>query len=197
MKKISLLIVPVLFLVSCAQKQFTQGQYDDLSKARHLDDGFNETDMQEIATQMINSLTESPLIKNAKKKPVVLVTLVKNRTEEHIDMNALTDQIQTALINSGKFDFTDKNVRSEIADEVEYQTKSGFVSPETARQKGKQTGAEYFLTGDLSSRTQEVGSEKYIYYQGKFNLISIESGLIKWQGMKQLRKYYQKRSVGF
>lgn len=197
MKKLSILILPVVFLMSCAQKQFTQGQYDDLSKARHLDDKFNETDMQEIATQMIGSLTESPLIKNAKKKPVVLVTLVKNRTEEHIDMNALTDQIQTALINSGKFDFTDKNVRGEIADEVEYQTKSGFVSPDTARQKGKQIGAEYFLTGDLSSRTQEVGSEKYIFYQGKFNLISIESGLIKWQGMKQLRKYYQKRSVGF
>lgn len=186
-----------LFLTSCAQKQFTKGEYDDLSKARHLDDKFNETDMAEIANNIITSLSESPVIKTAKKRPVVLVTLVKNRTEEHIDMEALTAQIQTALINSGKFDFTEKGAREEIAEETEYQKSSGYVSPESAVEKGKQIGANYFLTGDLSSRVQEVGGEKYVFYQAKFNLISIETGLIKWQGMKQLRKYYQKHSVGF
>ena len=186
----------LLTFISCGNRAFTQGKYDDLSEERHLDDEFNETDMKEIAKTMIDSLTTSAVVKEARKRPVVLVTLVKNRTEEHIDMKSMTDKIRVALIKSGKFAFTDKEVRSELADEMQYQNESGYVDPETARKKGKQTGADYFLTGEITSRVQEVGSKKYVYYKCTFNLVNIQSGLMDWTDEKELRKYYQKRSVG-
>jgi len=193
----SLLLLPCfLFMTACGSKQFTQGKYDDLSEDRLLDDKFNESDMRQIATTMVQSLTESRLINESSRPPVVLVTLVKNRASEHIDMKSMTDKIRTALVKSGKFRFTDKEVREEVAGELEYQAEGGYVDSATARKKGRQVGAQFFLTGEITDRVQEVGKKKYVYYKATFNLVNIETGIIDWTDEKEIRKYYQKRSVG-
>lgn len=195
MKFLVLLIVP-FFLTSCGSREFTQGKYDDLSEDRLLDDKFNESDMRQIAETMVKSLTESALIQGNKKRPVILVTLVKNRSQEHIDMKSMTDKMRVALVKSGKFRFTEKENREEIAGEMEYQGQSGYVAPETARKKGRAIGAEYFLTGEITDRVQEVGNKKYVFYKATFNLVNIESGILDWTDEKEIRKYYQKRSTG-
>ncbi len=192
----SFMLTAFLF-TSCGPKAFTKGKYDDMSEERLLDDKFNETDMKQIADTMVTSLTESIVVKESKKRPVVLITLVKNRSQEHIDMKSMTDKIRVALIKSGKFRFTEKEVREEIQGEVGYQNESGYVDPATARKKGKQIGAEYFLTGEITDRVQEVGGEKYVYYKCTFNLVNIDSGIIDWSDEKEIRKYYKKKSVGF
>jgi len=186
-----------LFFISCGSKQFTGGKYDDISQDRLLDDKFNESDMRQIADTMIGSLTESRVVRETKKAPVVLVTLVKNRTQEHIDMKSMTDKIRVALIKSGKFRFTEKEVRGEISEEVAYQSESGYVNPETARKKGRQIGADFFLTGEITDRVQEVGDKKYVYYKTTLNLVNIDSGILDWTDEKEIRKYYTKKSVGF
>lgn len=200
LSKIPNLIVGFFVLGSlsgCGSRQFTQGKYDDLTEDRLLDDKFNESDMRQIAETMVKSLSESRVVTENKKAPVVLVTLVKNRASEHIDMKSMTDKIRTALIKSGKFRFTEKEAREELSGETQYQNESGYVDAATARKKGKQIGAQYFLTGEVADRVQEVGSKKYVYYKATFNLINIETGIIDWTDEKEIRKYYQKRSVGF
>jgi uncharacterized protein (TIGR02722 family) len=199
MRAYYLFLLPVVFLlVSCAgQQQFTEGKYDDMAEDRLLDDKFNETDMRQIADAMITSLVGSPVVLESKQRPVVLVTLVKNRSEEHIDMKSMTDKIKVALVKSGKFRFTEKEVRSELAEELQYQNQSGYVDAASARQVGKQIGANYFLTGELTDRVQEVGKKKYVYYKATFNLVNIQTGILDWTDEKEIRKYYQKRSVGF
>jgi uncharacterized protein (TIGR02722 family) len=191
------LLMSLLFFSACGSREFTQGKYDDITEERLLDDKFNESDMHIIADKMVTSLTGSPVVKDFKKPPVVLVTLVKNRTEEHIDMKSLTDKIKVAVIKSGKFRFTEKETRSEIAEEMQYQNDGGYVDPTTARKKGKQIGANYFLTGEITDRVQEVGSKKYVYYKCTLNLVNIDTGLLDWTDDTEIRKYYQKHSVGF
>ena len=186
-----------LLFSACAGKQFSDGQYDDMAEDRLLDDKFNETDMRKIADTMILSLTGSAVIKEQKKAPVVVVTLVKNRTEEHIDMKSMTDKIRVALVKSGKFRFTEKDVRGELSDEMQYQNDSGYVDPDTARKKGKQIGANYFLTGEITDRVQEVGKKKYVYYKCTFNLVNIQTGILDWTDESEIRKFYTKKSVGF
>lgn len=183
-------------LSGCGSRQFSQGSYDDLSEDRLLDDKFNESDMRMIAETMVKSLTDSAVIREAQKAPVVLVTLVKNRTQEHIDMKSMTDKMRVALLKSGRFRFTDKEVREEIAGELDYQNQSGYVDAATARQKGRQIGAQYFLTGEITDRVQEVGSKKYVYYKATFNLVNIQNAMFEWSDEKEIRKYYQKRNVG-
>lgn len=184
-------------MLGCGSRQFTQGSYDDISEDRLLDDKFNESDMRQIADTMVKSLTESLVIRDAKKPPIVLVTLVKNRSQEHIDMKSMTDKIKVALIKSGRFKFTEKENREEMAEETEYQGQSGYVDSATARKKGRQIGAQFFLTGEITDRVQEVGSKKYVYYKCTFNLVNIETGILEWADDKEIRKFYTKKSVGF
>lgn len=185
------------FFTGCGSKQFTKGEYDDLSESRMLDDKFNETDMRLVAETMVNSLVGSRIISESKKRPVVMVTLLRNRTQEHIDMKSLTDKVRVALVKSGRFSFTSKEMRGDVAEELEYQGQSGYVDPKTARRKGKQIGANYMLTGEMTDRVQEVGDQKYVYYKCTFNLVNIESGLLDWTDEKEIRKFYKKRRVSF
>lgn len=193
---LALSVLALLSLPACGGRQFSKGEYDDLSKDRLLDDKFNETDMRLIADAMAESLANSRVVKESKKPPVVLVTLVRNRTQEHIDMKSLTDKVKVSLIKSGKFAFSEKENRQELAEELGYQKESGYVDPATARKKGKQVGAQFFLTGEITDRVQEVGSEKYVYYKATFNLVNIDTGLLEWAEEKEIRKAYKKRRVG-
>lgn len=195
--KLSVLIpCVVVFLTGCASQQFTKGSYDDIAEDRLLDDKFNESDMRRIADYMADSLANSALVQKMKKRPIVMIAMTKNRSQEHIDMKSMTDKMRVALIKSGKFQFSEKSTRAEIAEEMDYQNQSGYVDPATARRMGKQVGVQYLLTGEITDRVQEVGKEKYVYYKATFNLENIETALIDWTDEKEIRKYYKKRSVG-
>lgn len=193
---LSFILVLSIFLQSCGPRAFTKGQYSDPEEVVLLDDKYNENDMQLMANTLVESLTQYDRIKNAESQPVVMVGRVRNRTSEHIDMKMLTDKIRTALIKSGKFRFSDKEAREELAEEYEYQG-SQFVDPSTATGAGKQIGVNYIITGDLSSNVQEVGKDKVIYYKLNMNLIDVATNIISWADEREVRKTYRKRSVGF
>ena len=185
-----------IFLTSCGPRAFTKGQYDDPNKVILLDDKFNENDMQLISNQLVDSLIQFGKIKEATTPPIVMVGTVRNRTSEHIDVKSLTDKIRTELIKSGKFRFSDKTSRDEVAEEYEYQS-GGLVDQKTAARKGKQVGVQYLITGDIGSNVQEVGKDKVIFYIVTLNLTDLESNLIEWSDNKEIRKRYKKQSVGF
>lgn len=188
--------VSLLGLSACGPRAFTKGQYDDPNKVILLDDKFNENDMQLVSNQLVKSLEEYGKIKSASQPPIVMVGTVRNRTSEHIDVKALTDKIRTELIKSGRFRFSDKSARDEVAEEYEYQS-GGFVDQKTAQKKGRQVGVQYLITGDVASNVQEVGKDKIVFYIVTMNLINVESNLIEWSDNKEIRKRYKKQSVGF
>lgn len=189
-----LVIFMSLTLHACGPKAFTKGQYSDPEEVILLDDKFNENDMQLMANTMVNSLIEYEQIKNSSDRPIIMVGKVRNRTSEHVDMKALTDKIRTALIRSGKFQFSDKDAREELAEEYEYQN-SGFVNSETAKSRGNQASVDFIITGDLSSNVQQVGKDKVVYYKLNVNLVDVEKNIITWADEREVRKKYRKRNI--
>lgn len=188
----------VLFVfAACSSRQFTQGDYDDVNKARLLDDKFNETDASLLAEEMINSMAAHPIFADAKIPPVVQVETVHNKTQEHIDTKSITDSVRTALIKTGKVRFANKEDRDTVHEEVDSQQQSGWYRKDKQRKKGKQIGANYILTGDLISNVQEVGSKKLVFYRLTLNLTNLDTGIMEWSEEKPIRKRYEKKSVGF
>ena len=183
-------------LQACGPKAFTKGGYDDPNRVILLDDKFNENDMQLISNQLVESLTQFGKIQNAAKPPVVMVGRVRNHTSEHIDVKSLTDKIRTALIKSGKFRFSDKEARDELAEEYEYEG-GKFVDKKTGKAPGKQIGVDYLITGDLASNVQEVGNDKVVYYKVTLNLNNLSTNIIEWSDDKEVRKRYRKQSIGY
>lgn len=183
-------------LAGCAPPQaFTRGEYGDPEEISMLDDKWNQNDMQLVAKKMVSSLEGWLEQKDVAVKPVVILEMPRNRTAEHIDMEALYDHMKTALIQSGEFTFLDKSAREEIAREYEYQG-SGYVRADEARGPGQQKAAEYLLGGVVTSTIQEVGRNKMIYYKATFELTDIETTEIVWTDHKEIVKHFKKRSIG-
>lgn len=191
-------VAMTLVLNGCGgPKAFTKGEYDDPTRVELLDDKFNESDMQQMADTVIKAMVSCPYVAKAAKPPVVQVERVQNRTQEHIDTVSMTDMIRTALIKTGKFRFVNKEERGTIDDEYAYHSEqNGAVLPQTRKAKGKQIGADYILSGALATNIQEVGSDKFIYYKLTMNMTNLESTTIDCTEEKQVRKKYQKRSIG-
>lgn len=194
MKKSLLVLLPFL-LVSCAPKVFQKGQYENVNQENNMNDRWSETDMQKVVKSLVESMVQHRSVAAAPKPPVVLVTRLQNKTSEHIDTQSIMDMVKIELINSGKVQFVDKEARGDIADEYEYQKDN--ASAETAKEKGNQTGADLILNGRLDSIVQQIGSDKSVYYKVTLNLTNLKSGLIVWGGQKQLRKRFEKQSVGW
>ena len=127
---------------------------------------------------------------------MIILETPRNRTTEHIDMQALYDHVKTALIRSGTFTFLDKSARTEIAREYEYQ-RSGYVNPSEAKGPGNQRAAEYLLGGVITSNIQQVGPNKVVYYKATFELTNIETTVVVWTDQKEITKHFKKRSIGF
>ena len=193
-KCLSLAVLAVL--AACGPRQFAQGEYDDVSETRILDDKFNESDAQLLIEEMVDSMAKHPVFSGARLPPVVQVERVRNKTSEHIDTKSMTDSMRTALIKSGKVRFSNKEDRDTLYEEIDYQQQSGRVRRDSQKRKDGSIGADFVLTGDLSSNVQQVGNKKLVYYKLTLNLTNLTTGLIEWSDEKPIRKRFKKRSVG-
>jgi penicillin-binding protein activator len=190
-----LVVAALTVLSSCGPKAFVKGQYDDVNRENLMNDQWSETDMQVIVKSMVDSMTSHPVIANAKKMPVVMVTNLQNKTSEHIDTQSIMDMVRVDLTNSGKTAFVDKEAREDISNEYDYQN-NGMVSEETKKRGGGQVGADFIINGRLDSIVQEVGKDKSVYYKITLNLTNLKTGVIAWTNQKQIRKTFKKKSVG-
>lgn len=191
-----LILVSFVALSSCGgPKAFTKGEYDDPSRVELLDDKFNEADLQQMAATVSAAMISCPDVVGAKKPPVVIMEQVQNKTEEHIDMQSLTDKIRTEMIKSRKIKFVNKTARETLDEEYRYN-EAGNVAKEKMKSRGKQTGADYIMSGAMATNIQQVGNDKFIYYKLTMNLTNLETSEIDCVEEKELRKKYRKRSVG-
>src|SRR5690606_24192473 len=72
-----------------------------------LSGAWNDTDLRLTAEEMITDLLTSGWADRYQsengKRPTMIVGSVSNRTDEHIDLTAVTKDMENQLIRSGKF----------------------------------------------------------------------------------------------
>ena len=187
-----------LTLTCCLFSACSSVQYGDPTAQETVNTDFGSTDLQGIAGKMVDDLLVFPPIVQVTKdrRPVVFVDRIKNKTTEHIDLESVTDTIQTKLINSGKFRFVDMTAIEQVREQFNYQQDSGFVNEQTAINVGKHIGAEYMLYGNMSSIVKKEGSTKDVYYKFTLKLMHLESGILEWSSEKEIRKTKDKRWFG-
>ncbi len=194
MKKLAtaLLVLPLLFACATKVTRISSAEVKDLSGH------WNDTDSQMVAEEMINECLNSGWYNKAVakkgKEPVVIVGTVKNESMEHINTGTFVEEMQRALINSGKVEFVaSKNERGEVREERLEQDE--FASEETRKAFGREVGADYMLSGVLSSITDQESKKAVVYYQVNMKLINIETNQIVWNGQKKIKKYVTHKKV--
>ena len=173
-----------------------QVAYGDAGAVETTTTDFGSTDLQKISEKMVDSLlTFPPIVEvTAKRRPVMFVDTIKNKTSEHIDTESVTDTISSRLLRSGKFRFVDMTKVAAVRKQMEFQQDSGMVKDETSVKMGQQIGAEYMLYGNLSSIVKRNSDQKDVYYKFTMKLMNIESGILEWSDEKEIRKT-KKRSM--
>ncbi|CAH0525552.1 penicillin-binding protein activator LpoB [Vibrio hippocampi] len=159
---------------------------------------FGSTDLQKIASEMIDSMLMSGSVAAITRdnRPIVFVESIKNKTTEHIDTESITDTISTKMLNSGKFRFVDMDRVESVRDQLNFQNNDELVNQSTAIQFGKMVGAQYMLYGNLSSIVKTAGKDKDVYYKMTMRLMDLETGLVEWADETEIRKQQSRTLLG-
>jgi uncharacterized protein (TIGR02722 family) len=198
--KISLVLLVCVSLTlsfGCAKKKVTRLETDTVVD---LSGRWNDTDSRLVSEEMITDCLSRPWMgqhwEKYGKKPVVIVGLIRNKTSEHIAVETFTSDMEREFINSGTVDVVAsaeerEQLRDERADQQEYS------SEETMKKWGMEKGADYMLSGVMTSITDEEGGERVVFYNIDLTLIHLEDNSKIWMGQKEIKKYVGKNKVSF
>lgn len=195
MKKLLMAFLLLPLLLACG----TKVERMDVNTTKDLSGNWNDTDSRLVAETMIqeclNGAWYAKALRESKgKEPVVIVGTVNNDTMEHINTGVFIEELQRALINSGKVEFVaSSSERGEIRQERLEQDE--YASEATRKAFGQEVGADYMLSGVLSSIVDQEGRKSVVFYQVNLKLINIETNKILWNGQKQIKKYVAKKSL--
>ncbi len=197
--KISGLLVIGLMLawpVTSCGRRYAKGEYIDTDSVILRSDKFVESDLKIIAKRLTDSLLAREDFFADVRHPVVLMSLITNSTDEHIDMKSLSDKIRTILFKSGEMQFINESLRPTVQEEIEW-SESDFVDRKTAVKRGKQVGAKYLISGNIAAIKQPIGRQEIVYYKATLELTELKTNLIAWTDEVEIRKHFRKRFTGY
>ncbi len=180
----------LLALGGCTKKTVTR---IDTDTTTDLSGRWNDTDSRQVSEEMIRDCLNHPWISQhmtsaGGKRPAVIVGVVRNKTTEHIPVGTFINDLERAFINVGSVEVVAGAIeRSDVRDERGEQQR--FASEETAKEFGREHGADYMLSGEMNSITDSEGGEKVLFYQVDLTLINIETNTKVWLGQKKIKKF--------
>ncbi|MCU4175457.1 penicillin-binding protein activator LpoB [Carboxylicivirga sp. N1Y90] len=168
----------------------------DTKEAIDLSGRWNDTDSRLVAEEMVNQVLGGAWIDNHNaeadgKKPVVIVGLVYNKSHEHISAETFIKDVERAFINSGRVRLVQAgDKREELRRERAAQQE--FSTMETAKEWGKELGADFMMNGDINSIVDTYKKERVNFYKVNLELANLETNEIVWIGDKEIKKYVTK-----
>ncbi|MCU0870609.1 MAG: penicillin-binding protein activator LpoB [Burkholderiales bacterium] len=180
-------LVAVIAAVAVAGCAKPKTRYGDAGSVETVTNQFGSTDLQMLAEQMTQSMLQAPVIGGG-NLPLVTVQPVKNKTSEYIDTDAITNRMRSTLQKSGRVRFVvDQTEMKKQIDELQRQ-QSEYYDADRAAQIGKMVGAQFRLTGEITSIVKETKDVKDVYYQLYMSLLNVQTGIEEWSEVKDIRK---------
>ena len=193
-----LAVAAVVALAGCAGG--TQVRRMDVNEVKDISGRWNDTDSRLVAEEMIQDSLSRPWLTTASSRkgaqPTVIVQSVRNSSMEHINTDTFVEDLQRALINSGRVQFVASaaergELRAERADQ------DVNASDATRKAHGQETGADYALSGTINSIQDREGGESVVLYQVNLKLLDLKSNQIVWNGQKKIKKNVSRPSASF
>jgi uncharacterized protein (TIGR02722 family) len=127
--------------------------------------------------QLAEKIKNDPQLKAevGNDRPALLIDVVKNKTSEHIDTEAITDTLKININKSMLFSIISRE-RNDLLLNEQKLAQSGLSDKDKVAQLGKLFGAKYVLYGSFSSITNMVNSQKQTYYKLNLSILNIETG---------------------
>jgi penicillin-binding protein activator len=164
-------------------------RYGDSKAVETVTTEFGSSDLQQIAEAMARSMLMAPAVSEARDKPTITVSEVKNKTTEYIDTRTITDKIRTQMTKSGRVRFAVSIAEMQTqVDELKRQNQTGLYSTQTRTKMGNMQAAKYRVEGSISSIVKQTKDVKDVFFIFHLSLIDTETGLVEWEDEKEIRK---------
>lgn len=196
MRTITVAILAAVLIVGCgASKKVTRL---DSNTVTDLSGKWNDTDSRLVSEEMINDcLTRAwiiDFIEDKGHKPVVTVGMVRNLSDEHINTETFTTDMERELINSGQVRFVaSRDQRREIRDERAEQQE--YASDETVKKMREETGTDFIIQGSIKTILDQAKGIRVIFYQTDLEMINVETNEKVWIGTKKIKKEISRKST--
>jgi uncharacterized protein (TIGR02722 family) len=164
---------------------------EDVDSTIDLSGYWNDTDSRLVAEEMIRDAMARPWAEDFRARkgraPAVIVGAVRNESHEHLNTATFVKDLERAWVDSGRVRVVaSSGQRVEVRDEREDQ--ASHASLETAKNMGRELGADFMLQGQIDSILDSAGGQTVRYYQVELELIDIETNEKTWIGQKKLKK---------
>ncbi len=162
----------------------------------------NVKDWQIAAEKCVNSmLTSGSLARNDGRKSVVMVSTVKNSTNQHIDIQILTQKIRTAILRSGQAITTTAVGANGPEDKATKQVRDlqddEMFNQDTVQKMGTAIAPDFSLAGEITQQTAAQGRMRESYFYFHLTLTDLKTGLAVWEDEVEIAKQDKKPLVGF
>jgi uncharacterized protein (TIGR02722 family) len=187
--RLSAVALAAVLAAGCASGP--QIQRMDANTVTDVSGRWNDTDSRLVAEEMIQDSLSRPWLAMAQQRrgspPAVIVQTVRNNSMEHINTATFVEDLQRALINSGRVQFVAsaderQSLRQERADQ------DVNASEATRKAHGQETGADFALSGTINAIQDKEGGVSVMLYQVNLKLVDLQSNQIVWNGQKKIKK---------
>ena len=190
------LMIPVaaamMTLAGCSHENWNVKRVDP-STPTDIDYRFNDEDAREVLAAMSADCMSRPWIdnwmrENGGKQPIVFLGTIKNNTQDYINTQLYTTDLQKELLNGGRVRVkAEKDARQELRDE---RLDTKYNDPATVKQVAKELNADFALVGSVNDNKQRTNDGRKVvnYYQFDMELINVETAEKVWIQTKPIKK---------
>lgn len=183
-----LLVAAVVALNGCGAKAVRGGpgtdnpQLDKPAMSVTLD----RADIEYLVGENTKALSGSALwnktIMRAPTPPTVAIWPIQNATSQHIDdqLAAILSSVETFLVNSSDVRMVSRESQQQLIEELRSR-QADIYDPATIGRLGRQLGAQYFVTGKVSSVEERFRSTRRVQYSLVLQVLEVETGRIVFQ----------------
>ena len=135
-------------------------------------------------------------------RPLLMLSEIENKTDEHIETQLLTERLRELLFNSGKVRFTTYAAgKGQHIDNATAQARELRHDPNlkkrTRMKKGKVNAYDLSLGGTIIKQRAASGRAREISYMFTLTLTDNESGEGVWAKTYELKRQHTKSAFGY
>lgn len=179
-------------LAGCSNQNYNVKRVDPTTSTE-VDYRFNDEDARQTMQSMVADCLSKPWIDNwmqehGGQRPIVFLGNVKNNTQDYINTQLYTTEVQEELINSGRVRVkAERDARQELRDE---RLDTQYNDPATIKAVAKEINADFALVGSVNDNKQRSadGNKIVSYYKVDMQLINVETAEKVWIQSKELKK---------
>jgi hypothetical protein len=202
MKNTIIASVLMLSLASCGsfEAKRVDAQTSD-EKGLKITDNWMSADTSQAIADVLKQIKahkgfQRYLAQNGGNPPKLFIADVQNQTSEaYYPIGDLNDELLNELSASGDFILVDNAAREKILAEVKYQN-DGMVDPKTAKQVGKQTGADLMIFGNVYMKPEKRDGKTIKEYSVNLRMTDVEKAVEVMRARTKVFKYSEKSSMG-